>query len=321
MTSKRKPGRCPHSFEIIRFDTTLILWNCVICHSGPHWWIYECTKCKFKTCRACKDRDAKILSTNPPGDQTDFASAQPDDNIPRKATDVDSDRKSNVVAKRPQVSDLGSTKGSGAYSLTLDGAGNPASHENDSGCRVAEENPVTSDDLRLQSAHSWSSGGSRPTFRSRLEIAHWSIFSTRKSSLARWFVHYLSDDFGTKAIGSDLRGDVASMLLTYQHSLRLGATTDLESKWATFIYHKRHWIAAMLASKHTQLTNAESRLDYPAKAKPDLFTMDSQTGQGSNLSTTQLDNADLQLRRSQKRRGKLSGSLSRDTCTKTAPLG
>ncbi|KAF2762318.1 hypothetical protein EJ05DRAFT_205445 [Pseudovirgaria hyperparasitica] len=35
-------GTCQHSFQVIKSDTTLIVWNCQLCHSGPHWYIYEC---------------------------------------------------------------------------------------------------------------------------------------------------------------------------------------------------------------------------------------------------------------------------------------
>ncbi|KAM0724185.1 hypothetical protein Q7P37_000067 [Cladosporium fusiforme] len=48
-----KPGKCEHTFKVIKSDTTLILWNCNMCHSGPHWWIYECAKCKLKACKTC----------------------------------------------------------------------------------------------------------------------------------------------------------------------------------------------------------------------------------------------------------------------------
>ncbi|KAF2194303.1 hypothetical protein K469DRAFT_548033 [Zopfia rhizophila CBS 207.26] len=47
------PGSCEHNFKMIKSDTTLILWNCNMCHSGPHWYIYECQNCKLKTCRPC----------------------------------------------------------------------------------------------------------------------------------------------------------------------------------------------------------------------------------------------------------------------------
>ncbi|KAF2503246.1 hypothetical protein BU16DRAFT_448630 [Lophium mytilinum] len=47
------PGSCEHSFTMIKSDTTLIIWNCNMCHSGPHWYIFECKHCKLKTCRPC----------------------------------------------------------------------------------------------------------------------------------------------------------------------------------------------------------------------------------------------------------------------------
>lgn len=51
-----KPGKCEHTFKVIKSDTTLILWNCNLCHSGPHWWIYECAKCKLKACQTCMQK-------------------------------------------------------------------------------------------------------------------------------------------------------------------------------------------------------------------------------------------------------------------------
>ncbi len=42
---------CHHSFTMIKSDTTLMLWTCGMCHSGPHWFIFECKYCKLKTCR------------------------------------------------------------------------------------------------------------------------------------------------------------------------------------------------------------------------------------------------------------------------------
>ncbi|KAH8884849.1 hypothetical protein GQ53DRAFT_786015 [Thozetella sp. PMI_491] len=44
---------CAHSFKMIKTDNTLIQWTCQLCHSGPHWWIFECQYCKLHTCRAC----------------------------------------------------------------------------------------------------------------------------------------------------------------------------------------------------------------------------------------------------------------------------
>ncbi|KXL46731.1 hypothetical protein M433DRAFT_65301 [Acidomyces richmondensis BFW] len=48
-----KPGKCDHAFKMIKSDTSLILWNCNMCHSGPHWYILECSKCKLKLCQRC----------------------------------------------------------------------------------------------------------------------------------------------------------------------------------------------------------------------------------------------------------------------------
>ncbi|KAF2122376.1 hypothetical protein BDV96DRAFT_482444 [Lophiotrema nucula] len=48
-----QPANCQHNFKMIKSDTTLIQWNCNMCHSGPHWYIYECSNCKLKTCRPC----------------------------------------------------------------------------------------------------------------------------------------------------------------------------------------------------------------------------------------------------------------------------
>ncbi|KZL87760.1 hypothetical protein CI238_05589 [Colletotrichum incanum] len=33
---------CAHSFKMIKSDSTLIQWTCNLCHSGPHWCIFEC---------------------------------------------------------------------------------------------------------------------------------------------------------------------------------------------------------------------------------------------------------------------------------------
>jgi len=51
-----KPGKCEHGFKVIKSDTTLILWNCNMCHSGPHWFIHECSKCKLKACKPCSEK-------------------------------------------------------------------------------------------------------------------------------------------------------------------------------------------------------------------------------------------------------------------------
>lgn len=61
-SSQRPPRRhtkmavqnnCAHAFRMIKSDNTLVQWMCNLCHSGPHWWIFECRYCKIHTCRAC----------------------------------------------------------------------------------------------------------------------------------------------------------------------------------------------------------------------------------------------------------------------------
>ncbi|KAF2820969.1 hypothetical protein CC86DRAFT_303151 [Ophiobolus disseminans] len=47
------PANCQHNFKVIKSDTTLIQWNCHVCHSGPHSHVFECQNCKLKTCRPC----------------------------------------------------------------------------------------------------------------------------------------------------------------------------------------------------------------------------------------------------------------------------
>ncbi|KAK7523491.1 hypothetical protein HDK77DRAFT_52059 [Phyllosticta capitalensis] len=49
-------GSCDHSFKMIKSDNTLIHWICNLCHSGPHWFIYECQRCKLKSCRPCSTK-------------------------------------------------------------------------------------------------------------------------------------------------------------------------------------------------------------------------------------------------------------------------
>ena len=49
------PGPC-HSFIFLKSDSTLIQWTCGLCHSGPHWYIFECKYCKLKTCRPCSSK-------------------------------------------------------------------------------------------------------------------------------------------------------------------------------------------------------------------------------------------------------------------------
>ncbi|EAT79171.2 hypothetical protein SNOG_13287 [Parastagonospora nodorum SN15] len=47
------PANCTHSFKVIKSDTTIVSWNCNICHTGPYQSVYECQNCKLKTCRPC----------------------------------------------------------------------------------------------------------------------------------------------------------------------------------------------------------------------------------------------------------------------------
>ncbi|KAF1835966.1 hypothetical protein BDW02DRAFT_264948 [Decorospora gaudefroyi] len=48
-----RPASCSHNFKLIKSDTTLVVWNCNLCHMGPLTSIYECEHCKLKTCRPC----------------------------------------------------------------------------------------------------------------------------------------------------------------------------------------------------------------------------------------------------------------------------
>ncbi|KAF4305631.1 hypothetical protein GTA08_BOTSDO06191 [Botryosphaeria dothidea] len=50
------PSNCEHSFKMVKSDNSLIHWICNMCHSGPHWFIFECQRCKLKTCRPCSSK-------------------------------------------------------------------------------------------------------------------------------------------------------------------------------------------------------------------------------------------------------------------------
>ncbi|KAH8674362.1 hypothetical protein BGZ60DRAFT_269652 [Tricladium varicosporioides] len=50
------PGYCSHSFNLLKSESTLIQWVCSTCHSGPHWYIFECKYCKLKSCRPCTSK-------------------------------------------------------------------------------------------------------------------------------------------------------------------------------------------------------------------------------------------------------------------------
>ncbi|KAF2684122.1 hypothetical protein K458DRAFT_37825 [Lentithecium fluviatile CBS 122367] len=52
-TTMAAPASCEHNFKVIKSDTNIVQWNCNLCHSGPHPFIYECQNCKLKTCRPC----------------------------------------------------------------------------------------------------------------------------------------------------------------------------------------------------------------------------------------------------------------------------
>jgi len=54
MARTRKYVACEHFFKVLKSDTHLIVWNCDMCHSGPHWWIHECTNCQQKACQSCR---------------------------------------------------------------------------------------------------------------------------------------------------------------------------------------------------------------------------------------------------------------------------
>ncbi|KKA30331.1 hypothetical protein TD95_002265 [Thielaviopsis punctulata] len=34
--------RCAHDFRMIKCENSLLQWSCNLCHSGPHWAIFEC---------------------------------------------------------------------------------------------------------------------------------------------------------------------------------------------------------------------------------------------------------------------------------------
>ncbi|KAK3337913.1 hypothetical protein B0H65DRAFT_511864 [Neurospora tetraspora] len=40
---------CAHHFVLIKSESSLIQWTCQLCHSGPHYFIYECRYCKMRT--------------------------------------------------------------------------------------------------------------------------------------------------------------------------------------------------------------------------------------------------------------------------------
>ncbi|KAH8746077.1 hypothetical protein F5883DRAFT_584790 [Diaporthe sp. PMI_573] len=46
-------SNCAHCFQVIKSYSTLIVWHCNLCHSGPFYIIFECRYCKLHTCRPC----------------------------------------------------------------------------------------------------------------------------------------------------------------------------------------------------------------------------------------------------------------------------
>ncbi|KAF2652064.1 hypothetical protein K491DRAFT_605687 [Lophiostoma macrostomum CBS 122681] len=48
--------QCNHTYQRIKSDSNLILWRCSACHSGPHWWIYQCTQCRTVRCQNCTNK-------------------------------------------------------------------------------------------------------------------------------------------------------------------------------------------------------------------------------------------------------------------------
>ncbi|KAF3131050.1 hypothetical protein TWF594_010125 [Orbilia oligospora] len=39
--SQAPTAHCHHAFKIIKSDTTAVMWTCGMCHSEPHWFIFE----------------------------------------------------------------------------------------------------------------------------------------------------------------------------------------------------------------------------------------------------------------------------------------
>ncbi|KAG9243912.1 hypothetical protein BJ878DRAFT_422530, partial [Calycina marina] len=44
-------------------DTILIQRTCGLCHSGPHWHVFECKYCNPKSCRSCTIKAQKARNT------------------------------------------------------------------------------------------------------------------------------------------------------------------------------------------------------------------------------------------------------------------
>ena len=51
--------QCTHDYKSIKSPNNILLWHCSICHSGPHWFIQQCSICKKKTCSVHAQKDVQ----------------------------------------------------------------------------------------------------------------------------------------------------------------------------------------------------------------------------------------------------------------------
>lgn len=68
-------SNCEHAFKMVKSDNPLIHWICNLCHSGPHWFIFECHRCELRTCRPCSSKALGARSNDRQDDEG--ASEQP----------------------------------------------------------------------------------------------------------------------------------------------------------------------------------------------------------------------------------------------------
>ncbi|KAH0605002.1 uncharacterized protein H6S33_004984, partial [Morchella sextelata] len=47
---------CNHDFEMKKSTSTLMLWRCHLCYSGPHYAIWQCKYCDLVICEPCKNK-------------------------------------------------------------------------------------------------------------------------------------------------------------------------------------------------------------------------------------------------------------------------
>ncbi|KAF2489992.1 hypothetical protein BU16DRAFT_441060, partial [Lophium mytilinum] len=48
------PPPCHHKFKIVVSEIgSAVVFECALCHSAPHWFIFKCEHCQIKTCRPC----------------------------------------------------------------------------------------------------------------------------------------------------------------------------------------------------------------------------------------------------------------------------